>query len=466
MSLVKNDTKLPNFPLLVLGCSIIASLAGYFRFYRLPELMAFATDQGRAMLAGRNILLGHWLLDGPLTSIPNFHLGPFYYYLSAIALWFSHFDPIGPAVLVASLGILTAILLFLLISLRWTPTIALTAGLLYALSPLAIAQSRIAIEPGPLPFFTLLWFGATLHWLESGRRRWCWISLALILLAVQLNFSAIVLLPITVAAHYLGNPQIAPARQKLALAIGGLVILALTMQRSISGPLTDPTYLSQNWRDLTTPYSVGIAATLLTLAFIGLESLFHQRSQSKPARLFIIWLILGSLAFLLKHVSGAHSLALLFPLPALLIALGLEPLQRRLPKLSLILLIVLGLFLAGQAQRYVFGNQQLTRLDHQRVAGQIIALANNQPYTFIYRGHLDVYDAADDHYQYLLWLAGHPPADSYRIEPKPEYREKWLLEYGKGEKTIILYYPEYEAERYPAVGRRSRFESVVFEVID
>ena len=92
---------------------LILLVGAFFRLYKIDQYMTFLGDEGRDAIIVRRLLVDFDLiLIGPGTSIGNMYLGPFYYYLLAPALLFSFFSPLGPALLIAILGIFTTSFLF------------------------------------------------------------------------------------------------------------------------------------------------------------------------------------------------------------------------------------------------------------------------------------------------------------------------------------------------------------------
>src|ERR1700690_3254568 len=78
------------------------------RLYNIAGYMTFLGDEGRDVIIVRRLLVeGHPPLIGPGTSIGNMYLGPLYYYMMAPALFLAAFSPVGPAVQIALLGIVT-----------------------------------------------------------------------------------------------------------------------------------------------------------------------------------------------------------------------------------------------------------------------------------------------------------------------------------------------------------------------
>jgi 4-amino-4-deoxy-L-arabinose transferase-like glycosyltransferase len=139
-----------------LGIISILLVAAFYRLYKIADYMTFLGDEGRDVLVAYNILHGKLTLLGPTSSVGGFFLGPIYYYFMAPFLLLFNFDPVGPAVGVAIIGVLTVLLLFFVCKYFFNTRIALVASLLYAVSPLVVAYSRSSWNPNPLPFFSLL----------------------------------------------------------------------------------------------------------------------------------------------------------------------------------------------------------------------------------------------------------------------------------------------------------------------
>ncbi len=94
----------------------ILLIAAFFRLFNIYGYAEFLGDQGRDLIIIRDFLVNHNLFFiGPQTSIGNMYLGPYFYYLIAPSLWLSNFDPIGPAIFIALVGIATVYLVFYLV---------------------------------------------------------------------------------------------------------------------------------------------------------------------------------------------------------------------------------------------------------------------------------------------------------------------------------------------------------------
>lgn len=134
----------------------ILTLAAFLRLYRISDYMTFLGDEGRDVLIARSILEGHFTLLGPRASAGDFFTGPLYYYLMAPFLWIFRLDPVGPAVMIALIGIATVLLVYKVSREFFGSKAAFVASSLYAVSPLVIAYSRSSWNPNPMPFISLL----------------------------------------------------------------------------------------------------------------------------------------------------------------------------------------------------------------------------------------------------------------------------------------------------------------------
>lgn len=137
--------------LLVLGFS------SFLHFYRIDKTFIFQNDEGRdALIAYKMIDSGRPVLLGPETSVGNMYLGPLYYYLMVPSLILSKLDPVGPAIMVAILGIITTYLVYLLGKKSFNYPVGVIAALFYALSPIMLHHSRSSWNPNVLSFFVAL----------------------------------------------------------------------------------------------------------------------------------------------------------------------------------------------------------------------------------------------------------------------------------------------------------------------
>lgn len=195
---------------------IILLVGAFFRLYKIGGYMTFLGDEGRDVIIVRRLLVDFDpILIGPRTSIGDMYLGPLYYYLMAPALLFSLFNPVGPAIMIAVLGVVTIFLVWYVTQLWFCkkgselqksefqgyeltkssePTEpcagALLAAFLYAISPVIITYSHSSWNPNIMPFFAFLSvYGIWKVWFEK-KFKW------LLVIGVSMSF--------VLQSHYLG----------------------------------------------------------------------------------------------------------------------------------------------------------------------------------------------------------------------------------------------------------------------
>ena len=145
-------TVLQFLPLIFILC-----LGAYLRLYKIDAYMTFLGDEGRDVLIVKRMIVDHkWTLLGPTASVGGFFMGPIYYYFMLPFLWIWKLNPVGTAVMVALIGIMTIYIVYRTGYTMFGKTEGLGAAFLYALSPLVIAYSRSSWNPNIVPFFSTL----------------------------------------------------------------------------------------------------------------------------------------------------------------------------------------------------------------------------------------------------------------------------------------------------------------------
>ncbi|MHA2054915.1 MAG: ArnT family glycosyltransferase [Candidatus Hodarchaeales archaeon] len=178
----------------------ILLIGAFFRLYKISEYMTFLGDEGRDAIVVRRLLVEFDpILIGPGTSIGNMYLGPIYYYMIAPFLLLFNFSPVGPAVMIALLGVATIFFVWYFTRMLFTfkgGTLkgvaigALVAAGLYAIAPVVIIYSSSSWNPNIMPFFAILIiYSIWKFWYEKNYK---WIIVALLALAFVLQ------------SHYLG----------------------------------------------------------------------------------------------------------------------------------------------------------------------------------------------------------------------------------------------------------------------
>jgi 4-amino-4-deoxy-L-arabinose transferase-like glycosyltransferase len=188
---LKLKSWIKNNPLEFWTLIVILLVGAFCRLYKIDQYMTFLGDEGRDVIIVRRLLTeGHPPLIGPGTSIGGMYLGPFYYYLMAPALLLANFSPVGPAVQIAILGVVTIWFVWYVGRVWFGKEAGLIASGLYAISPTVIIYSRSSWNPNIMPFFALL--SVYSIWKVWKNHSFNW------LLVLGLSFAAVL------QSHYLG----------------------------------------------------------------------------------------------------------------------------------------------------------------------------------------------------------------------------------------------------------------------
>jgi len=152
----------------------VAALAGILgagalvRLYRI-DLTWYFLDQVRDVSTATAIAAGESApLLGPLVGWTHGRLGPLYFYLIAPPFLVSG-DPLAGAVWAALLGVLALFLLHRLARDAFGLRVALVAGALFAVFPLAVLSSRVLWNPALVPLFTVLFMRSLFSLVVGGR---------------------------------------------------------------------------------------------------------------------------------------------------------------------------------------------------------------------------------------------------------------------------------------------------------
>ena len=167
---------------------LILVVSIFLRFYNLKDSLMFQGDQGRDALVVANIFKNHDpVFIGPVTSIGNMYLGPFYYYFMLPFLRLTYPSPMGPVYAVAAVGVLTVILFYFLMRKIFDRHSVLLATIFLALSHTAVNLSRFSWNPNLAPFFSLLMFYFTYLAWKKDERYWLLVS-AMFSVLIQLHY--------------------------------------------------------------------------------------------------------------------------------------------------------------------------------------------------------------------------------------------------------------------------------------
>ena len=140
---------------------ILLTIGIFFRLHRLEEFITFLGDQGRdAIVIKRIITFEHFPALGPVSSVGQVFLGPFFYYLIAPFLALFKFDPVGLAFGSAFYSTIGIIFIYFILK-KIDEKIANIFLILSTFSWILINNARFSWNPNLLPyfsFFTLYFF--------------------------------------------------------------------------------------------------------------------------------------------------------------------------------------------------------------------------------------------------------------------------------------------------------------------
>ncbi len=171
---------------------LILGLGAFLRFYQIHGHATFLGDEGRDAIIVKRMIVDHkFTLLGPTVSFGNLYLGPIYYYLMMIPLWLTRLDPVGPAMMVASLGVASIFLVYLLGREFFNRSAGLTAAALYAVSYPIIVHTRSSWNPNPVSFFALLTIYGLWRTIRDKDGKWLVLVGACLGIIFQLHYIAL-----------------------------------------------------------------------------------------------------------------------------------------------------------------------------------------------------------------------------------------------------------------------------------
>lgn len=167
-----------------------------FRLWYMSRNLTFSQDQARDVLIAEEYLATNpWLIGyGPKASVGDFYLPPLYYYLQTFVRFISPW-PLSMAVLITIVESLTPVLLYLLLKKFYSSRAAVTASLLYVVSPLATAFGTFMWNPNMIPFFSVLALYSFLQAYVKEKKWWLSVCLISVTIAFHLHYQAFILIP-------------------------------------------------------------------------------------------------------------------------------------------------------------------------------------------------------------------------------------------------------------------------------
>ncbi|HUQ85147.1 MAG TPA: glycosyltransferase family 39 protein [Candidatus Limnocylindrales bacterium] len=455
--------------------AIILLFAAFLRLYKISDYMTFLGDEGRDVLVVKDILAGNLTFLGPRSSAGDFYTGPIYYYMMAPFLYLSNLDPVGPAVMIALLGIATVFMVFYVGKKVFNSTVGVIAAALYAVSPLVIIYSRSSWNPNPMPFFTLL----ILYLLYQAVQNKSWkyfltvgflYGIALQLHYIELFVGIIIISFILFSYYFLKRKEVSLLIKQYAFTFVGFVLglspfLAFEIHHGFPNTRTVVNLIlhgSPGATDITNKSFIEIvldvffrvfARTIwyfpspdrvpffdknilvlwqIIIVIIALASIYllMKFKNRLIAVLFGMWLGFGVILFgFYKKPINDYNFEFLFPLPFLLTAYFIYSLyQLKKPaQIGKVLAVTIFIFIFFYNLNYQpFKFQPNKQKDQIKIITEfVISKTDNKPYNFA----LIAAGNSDHGYRYYFDILGHSPSkiENPILDPERKTPTKQLL---------------------------------------
>ncbi len=309
---------------------------------------------------------------GSSVGIPN---SPISVYLFALPLLFWK-SPLAATLWVGLLNTASVALAYGMARRYWNARAALIAALLYAVSPWAVIYSRKIWAQDLLPLFVTGWAFSGALALGEARRQWLIAHLVLLALIIQIHFSGVMLLPVTLvwlvlfrqrvdwrwAAGGLAGAAVTVIpfgvyaiqqggageqgsllAKPIQFSFEAIHLAALVMQgteiHSLAGPQAFRAFLATlpNFNPVLWSGGLLVAGGLgyaIWNARYRMDTKPSTPFNPKPETSFILtlWLVLPILLFI-PHLTPVypHYFIILFPAPYLLAGVGLDAVMTRWP---------------------------------------------------------------------------------------------------------------------------------------
>jgi len=439
--------------------AVIFLLGGFFRFFRLSDLMPFIGDQAWFYISARDMLLtGHIPLVGIESSHTWLHQGALWTYLLATVLFISQYNPLSGAYLSVCIDLAAILLFYKVAKTLFSTRVGLVAAALYALSPLVILIARMPYHISPIPFFVLLFILFLYRWMKGSLYSF---PLIIAILAVLYNLeiatfllSAVVfslliygfvtkqswakdllrnkiillsivgfcvpMIPMLLYDTFHGFPQ---TFGFLAwMGYKGLVLFGYPPVNATS-PTSWIELLSFYTEQLQRLFFIGngfVAWSILLGSVIGFGfSLLRDIKNDVIPQNYLIILFLNVIligGFVLSRTPSVAYLPMLFPGVFLLTALSLE-LLLSIKKMRFVAIFIISvwfvcnMYVLINNNYYIdawkgYGTSYTQRFD---AAQKIIKKANQRKYNLIGIGDGSQYKNYMLNYTYLTWRLGNPP---------------------------------------------------------
>jgi len=171
---------------------LILSAHIFFRFYQLGSKSPFSWDQVDFAWKAKNIIVNHeWPLVGVQAKVNSgIHVGPIYYYLVAIAYFFTKLDPIASGIFAGITSIFTFFIFYWLIKKLFSTEIALIAIFIHTFSLYVIKLDRTQWSVNLMAPVSLIIF-YSLYQVINGKVKYFFLLATALGFSFHLHFTSI-----------------------------------------------------------------------------------------------------------------------------------------------------------------------------------------------------------------------------------------------------------------------------------
>ena len=400
---------------------LILLVGAFMRLYKIDAYMTFLGDEGRDSIIVRNLLVyADPILIGPGTSVGGMYLGPLYYYFMAPFLFLSGFSPVGPAVGVALLGVITIYLIYLAGSSWFSREAGLISATLFAISPTVITYSHSSWNPNIMPFFALLSVYSIWKVYKEHKYNYLLVTAVSFAFVLQSHYLGVFLAPIIFIYWFLSRVPIRYNLFSITLFIflmSPLLIFDIrhnwmnsralykfiTVREEVVSinPLNSisrvyPLLMQVNSSMLTAKTEpLGQIASISIILFLVLIPFRNKK-------MLILWFASGIIGLsLYKQNIYDHYFGFLFPVPFLLIGVILQKIYESKYRVFGILVFSILVFvnlLNNPFRNYP--NNQLQRA--KNVSSKVLEIAGDKPFNLAVLAERNY----EDGYRYFMEVAG------------------------------------------------------------
>lgn len=303
--LLKKFTK-RNWPIL-----LILILGFFLRSYKNDQLFMYSHDNDLAGWVIKDIVVdGHPRLIGQETSTSGIFIGGLFYYLQIPFYLLSGMDPIGGTYLVALLGVIYILGVYLIFKRVFSKRVALIGVFLYAFSFYFIFNDREVVPTQPVVFWSIaLFFGFT-EIIKGNVRKGMIICAVLFSMVWHLNFALILPAPLLLFCLYHVRKKIKITDLLIAASI--FIILSLPLlyfevkhdfiqsRALISSLNSNQNDIVSGWEKVVRTYHL-ISKNLFSIFLPSLSILRYEH---------VMLIFIGIYLYLLKKVKEYRSILL------------------------------------------------------------------------------------------------------------------------------------------------------------